>query len=160
MSGRMSRSPPKRGRPPRNEKNKTILLWESTLKPKKMLLFFINKCQLNFWNQVFSDLTGEEYIADINKNWYIRTCAHCPLLFSQYCSFSIILEQDIFVQTWIFLAFTFAFINNTITFLNLFLFEVVPARNAIRVPENLPQNCSYRTSKSYQSDENTTKMYF
>ena len=53
VSGRMSRSPPKRGRPPRNEKNKTILLRESTLKPKKMLLLFINKCQLNFWNQVF-----------------------------------------------------------------------------------------------------------
>ena len=51
--GRMSRSPPKRGRPPRNEKNKTILLRESTLKPKEMLLLFINECQLNFWNQVF-----------------------------------------------------------------------------------------------------------
>ena len=46
-------SPPKHGRPPRNEKDKTILLRESTLKPKKMLLLFINKCQLNFWNQVF-----------------------------------------------------------------------------------------------------------
>ena len=53
VSGRMSRSPPKCGRPPRNEKNKTILLRESTLKRKKMLLLFINKCQLNFWNQVF-----------------------------------------------------------------------------------------------------------
>ena len=53
VSGRMSRSPPKRGRPPRNEKNKTILLRESTLKPKEMLLLFINECQLNFWNQVF-----------------------------------------------------------------------------------------------------------
>lgn len=53
MPGRMSRSPPKRGRPPRNEKNKTILLRESTLKPKEMLLLFINECQLNFWNQVF-----------------------------------------------------------------------------------------------------------
>ena len=51
--GRMSRSPPKRGRPPRNEKNKTILLRESTLKPKEMLLLFINECQLNVWNQVF-----------------------------------------------------------------------------------------------------------
>ena len=48
VSGRMSRSPPKRGRPPRNEKNKTILLRESTLKPKEMLLLFINECQLNF----------------------------------------------------------------------------------------------------------------
>ena len=27
----------------------------------------------------------------------------------------------------------------------------MPAKNAIRVPENLPQNYSYRTSKSYQS---------
>ena len=45
VSGRMSRSPPKRGRPPRNEKNKTILLRESTLKPKEMLLLFINECQ-------------------------------------------------------------------------------------------------------------------
>ena len=53
VSGRMSRSPPKRERPPRNEKNKTILLRESTLKPKEMLLLFINECQLNFWNQVF-----------------------------------------------------------------------------------------------------------
>ena len=53
VSGRMSRSPPKRGRPPRNEKDKTILLRESTLKPKEMLLLFINECQLNFWNQVF-----------------------------------------------------------------------------------------------------------
>ena len=53
VSGRMSRSPPKRGRPPRNEKNKTILFRESTLKPKEMLLSFINECQLNFWNQVF-----------------------------------------------------------------------------------------------------------
>jgi len=53
VSGRMSRSPPKRGRLPRNEKNKTILLRESTLNPKEMLLLFINECQLNFWNQVF-----------------------------------------------------------------------------------------------------------
>ena len=53
VSGRMSRSPTKGGRPPRNEKNKTILLRESTLKPKEMLLLFINECQLNFWNQVF-----------------------------------------------------------------------------------------------------------
>ena len=53
LSGRMSRSPPKRGRPPRNEKNKTILLRESTLKPKELLLLFINECQFNFWNQVF-----------------------------------------------------------------------------------------------------------
>ena len=53
VSGRMSRSPPKNRRPPRNEKNKTIMLRESTLKPKEMLLLFINECQLNFWNQVF-----------------------------------------------------------------------------------------------------------
>ena len=52
MSGQMSRSPPKCGRPPRNEKNKTILLRESTLKPKEMLLLFINYCQLNFWSEV------------------------------------------------------------------------------------------------------------
>ena len=25
----------------------------NNFKPKKMLLLFINKCQLNFWNQVF-----------------------------------------------------------------------------------------------------------
>ena len=73
----------------RNEKNKTILLREGTLKPKKMLLFFINKCQLNFWNQVFSDLTGEEYITDINKNWYIHArtalcCFHNIVLFPLY----------------------------------------------------------------------------
>lgn len=37
----MSRSPPKRGRPPRNEKNKTILLRESTF---------------NLWNQKKIDL--------------------------------------------------------------------------------------------------------
>lgn len=37
----MSRSPPKRGRPPRNEKNKTILLRESTF---------------NLWNQKKGDL--------------------------------------------------------------------------------------------------------
>ena len=54
VSGRMSRSPPKRGRPPRNQKNKTILLRESTLKPKEMLLLFINECQLNFWNNCLS----------------------------------------------------------------------------------------------------------
>ena len=54
VSGRMSRSPPKRGRPPRNQKNKTILLPESTLKPKEMLLLFINECQLNFWNKCLS----------------------------------------------------------------------------------------------------------
>ena len=48
VSGRMSRSPPKCGWPPRNEKNKTILLRESTLKPKEMLLLFINECQLDF----------------------------------------------------------------------------------------------------------------
>ena len=53
VSGRMSRSPPKRGRPPTNEKHKTILLRESTLKPKDMLLLFINECQSSFWNQVF-----------------------------------------------------------------------------------------------------------
>ena len=35
------------------KKNKTILLRETTLKPKEMLLLFINECQLNFWNQVF-----------------------------------------------------------------------------------------------------------
>lgn len=159
MSGRMSRSPPKRGRPPRNEKNKTILLRESTLKPKKMLLFFINKCQLNFWNQVFSDLTGEEYIADINKNWYIHArtalcCFHNIVLFPLYSN------KIYLYKPWILLAFVFAFVNNTITFINLIVFEVVPASNAIRVPENLPQNCSYRTSKFYQSDENTTKMHF
>ena len=34
------------------KKNKTILLRESTLKPKEVLLLFINECQLNFWNQV------------------------------------------------------------------------------------------------------------
>ena len=37
----------------KNEKKKTILLRESTLKPKEMLLLFINECQSNFWNQVF-----------------------------------------------------------------------------------------------------------
>ena len=30
-----------------------ILLRESTLKPKDMLLLFINECQSSFWNQVF-----------------------------------------------------------------------------------------------------------
>ena len=35
------------------KKNKTILLRESTLKPREMLLLFISECQLNFWNQVF-----------------------------------------------------------------------------------------------------------
>ena len=40
-SGQMSRSPPKRGRPPRNEKNKTILLRQSTF---------------NLWNQKKIDL--------------------------------------------------------------------------------------------------------
>ena len=89
----MSRSPPKRGRPPWNEKNKTILLRESTLKPKEMLLLFINECQLNVWNQVFIEaivyLTGEEYIADINKNWYIHArtalcCFHNIVLFPLY----------------------------------------------------------------------------
>ena len=35
------------------KKNKTILWREGTLKPKEMLLLFINECQLNFWNQVF-----------------------------------------------------------------------------------------------------------
>ena len=53
------------------------------LKPKKMLLLFINKCQLNFLeSSVYRsdrDVTGEDYIADINKNWYIH--AHTALCF-------------------------------------------------------------------------------
>ena len=58
----MSRSPPKRGRPPRNEKNKTILFRESTLKPKEMLLSFISEGQLNFRNQVCNILGSRPLI--------------------------------------------------------------------------------------------------
>ena len=133
------------------------------LKPKKVAVVSYQWMSIKFlessvyWSD--RDLTGEDYIADINKNWFVRArtalcCFHNIVLFPLYSN------KIYFYKPWIRLAFVFAFVNNTITFLNLIVFEVVPARNAIRVPENLPQNCSYRTSKSYQSDENTTKMYF
>ena len=95
------------------------------------------------------DLTGEEYIADINENWYIHAhtalcCFHNIVLFHLYSN------KIYLYKPWILLAFVFAFVNSTITFLNLIVFEVVLVRNPIWVPENLPQNCSCRTSKSCQ----------
>ena len=108
-SGQLSRSPPKRGRPPKNEKNKTILLRESTfnLRNQKTIdlgfqrntnsefgeVSCLHACKLSGIANLHLD-TDSRGISQISLNTLLNSCESKRQLHNKQAY----IFRDIFVQ--------------------------------------------------------------